>query len=133
DRDALFALGLQAVGQQRQVDRVAHGALVLRARYRRQLVREDALAVEQQAADQGALAVGDGTGGDEAQEAVLGEIFSHGINPGVHQKYPCFLRFSIEASEVWSSIRVAPRSVTCVTAVSAMIASTVLASDDTGQ
>ena len=28
-----------------------------------------------------------------------------------HQKYPSFLRSSIDASEVWSSMRVAPRSV----------------------
>ncbi|CAB3731085.1 hypothetical protein LMG24076_05454 [Trinickia soli] len=39
DRDALLALGFQAVGQQRQIDFVAHGALVLRTRERRQLIR----------------------------------------------------------------------------------------------
>jgi hypothetical protein len=43
------------------------------------------------------------------------------------------LRRSIDASEVWSSMRVAPRSVIVVPAVSAMIASTVAASDSTGQ
>src|SRR5205085_997808 len=89
----------------------------------------DALAVEQQAADQGALAVVHRAGGNEAQQARGGQVVSH----GVHQKYPAFLRFSIEASEVWSSIRVAPRSVIWVTAVSAMIVSTVLALDATGQ
>ncbi len=40
---------------------------------------------------------------------------------GGHQKYPSFLRCSIEASVVWSSRRVAPRSVMVVVAVSAMI------------
>ena len=39
----------------------------------------------------------------------------------------------MEASEVWSSIRVAPRSVTVTWTVSAMMASTVAASDSTGQ
>ncbi len=38
----------------------------------------------------------------------------------------------MEASEVWSSMRVAPRSVTVVTAVSAMTSSTVAASEATG-
>ena len=42
------------------------------------------------------------------------------------------MRCSIEASEVWSSIRVAPRSVIVVVAVSARIFSTVSASDSTG-
>jgi hypothetical protein len=41
------------------------------------------------------------------------------------------LRNSIDASFVWSSSRVAPRSVIVVAAVSAMIASTVPASDAT--
>src|SRR5690606_19375202 len=98
-----------------------------------QLVGEDALAVIQQAADQGALAVVDRTGGDEAQQAPLVQIIGEVVSAGIHQKYPCFLRFSIEASEVWSSIRVAPRSVTSVTAVSAMMCSTVLALEATGQ
>ena len=43
------------------------------------------------------------------------------------------MRRSIEASDVWSSMRVAPRSVTAVAAVSAMISSTVAAADSTGQ
>ena len=129
DGDALFALGFQAVRQQRQVDGVAHGALMLGARYGCELVGEDAFAVEQQAANQGALAVVDGAGGDEAQQVTFVQV----VVQCVHQKYPCFLRFSMEASEVWSSIRVAPRSVIWVTAVSAMIASTSAASEDTGQ
>ena len=45
---------------------------------------------------------------------------------------PSRLRSSMDASDVWSSMRVAPRSVTVVVAVSAMISSTVAASDATG-
>ena len=74
DGDALLALGFQAVGQQRQVDGVADRALVAGARHRVELVGEDALAVEQQAADQRALAVVDAAGGDEAQQAAFGLI-----------------------------------------------------------
>ena len=73
DRDALLALGFEAVGQQRQIDFIADGALVLRARDRRQLVRQHSLAVVQQAADQRALAVVDTARRDEAQHA---EVFS---------------------------------------------------------
>jgi hypothetical protein len=43
DRDALLALGLEAVGQQREVELVADRALVLRARQRGQLVDSTAL------------------------------------------------------------------------------------------
>ncbi len=39
----------------------------------------------------------------------------------------------MEASEVWSSMRVAPRSVTSLSAVSAMMAWLSAASDATGQ
>jgi hypothetical protein len=63
DGDALLALGLQAVGQQRQVDGPAGGAALQRV----ELVGEDGLAVEQQAADQRALAVVDGAGGEESK------------------------------------------------------------------
>jgi hypothetical protein len=40
---------------------------------------------------------------------------------GLHSEIPSFLRRSIEASDVWSSMRVAPRSVSRVTRL-AMIA-----------
>jgi hypothetical protein len=68
DRDALFALGLEAVGQQREVDRRIAGTRLQRV----ELVGEDRPAVEQQAADQGALAVVDRAGGQEAQGAAIG-------------------------------------------------------------
>ncbi|CFN65394.1 Uncharacterised protein [Bordetella pertussis] len=72
DGDALLALGLQAVGQQREIDAVAGHALVLSARDGVELVGEDALAVVQQSADQRRLAVVDRTGGDQPQHAVVG-------------------------------------------------------------
>ena len=65
DRDALLALGAQAVGDRGEVGAVA----VARARVERlEVVLEDQLGVEQQAADQRRLAVVDGAGGGEAQE-----------------------------------------------------------------
>ena len=70
DGDALFALGLQAVGEQRQVDRF-QAALLRGARDGGQGVGEDRLGVEQQAADQRALAVVDAAAGQEAQQAVV--------------------------------------------------------------
>ena len=60
DGDALLALGRQAVGQQRQI------GLTL-ALHAGQVVLQHGLAVDQQAADQGALAVVDRTAGDEFQ------------------------------------------------------------------
>ena len=78
DGDALFALGLQAVGEQGQVDRT-HAALFGRLGDGRQGVGEDGLGVEQQATDQGALAVIDAAAGQKAQQAVI-------FNVGGHQK-----------------------------------------------
>ena len=67
DGDALLAFGPQAVGEQRQV-----GSLVPARRLmpldRTELVFEDRLAVEQQAADQGGLAVIDRAGGRDPKE-----------------------------------------------------------------
>ena len=64
DRDALLALGLEAVGEEREVDRLAAAGLGLE---RVELVGEDGAAVEQKPADQRALAVVDRAGGEEAQ------------------------------------------------------------------
>ena len=50
-----------------------------------------------------------------------------------HQKYPAFLRFSIEASEVLSSMRVAPRSLTSTVSVSSTTSSALAAGLSTGQ
>src|SRR5690606_3302337 len=97
------------------------------------LVGEHPFAVVEQPPDQRRLAVIHGTGRDQAQHSVVGGGEKFGIGHGVHQKYPSFLRRSIEASEVWSSMRVAPRSVMSVTAVSAMISAGVAALEATGQ
>ena len=78
DRDALLALGAQAVGQQGEVDElVAHppaGLLDVR-----QLVGEHLLGVIQQPADQRALAVVDRPRGGEAQQVgrALGQAPEH--------------------------------------------------------
>jgi hypothetical protein len=60
DGDALLALGLQAVGEQREVGRAA-------ACDAREVVLQHRAAVEQQAPDQRAFAVIDRAAGDEAQ------------------------------------------------------------------
>ena len=67
DRDALLALGAQAVGQQREVD-LAVATLARDLGDMLELVLEDLLGVKQQAADQRALAVVDRTRGREAQQ-----------------------------------------------------------------
>ncbi|MNI68153.1 hypothetical protein D3C73_1238310 [compost metagenome] len=72
DGDALLTLGFQAVGQQREIDTITRDPLVLGARDGVQLVGEHALAVVEQTADQGGLAVIDGTRRDQAQHASVG-------------------------------------------------------------
>jgi hypothetical protein len=61
DRDALLALGAQAVGQTREVELAVVVQVV-------ELVGEDRLGVVEQAADQRRLAVVDGAGGRQAQQ-----------------------------------------------------------------
>ena len=66
--DALLALGLQTVYQQRQIDIVTGGAALFRvAGDGFQMVFIDHLGVVQQAPDQGALAVVDVAAGQKAQ------------------------------------------------------------------
>jgi hypothetical protein len=93
DGDALFAFGFQAVGEQAQVDRLTAGARLQVV----QLVGQDGAAVVEQPADQRALAVVDAAGGEEAQGAVRRRCEGD-LGQGGHQKYPSFLRRSIEAS-----------------------------------
>ena len=69
DRDALLALGRQAVDQQREIESVALRADRLAVGFEaRELVVEDLPAVVQQPPDQGRLAVVDAAAGDEAQQ-----------------------------------------------------------------
>ena len=78
DRDALFALGLKAIEQKREVDVLALGAVLDRVAFQGgELVLEQHLRLVQQPADDGRLAVVDGAAGDEAQEfltLVLSEV-----------------------------------------------------------
>ena len=115
DGDALLALRPQPVGQQGQVDRVV-APVQAGAADGLQLVLEDGLRVEEQPADQGGLAVVDRSGGGQAEQLA-------------HQKYPSRLRSSMPASEIRSSARVAPRSVSRVTDTSSMMRSMVSAAD----
>ena len=68
DGDALLALGLQPVHQQREVETLALGAEFFGIRLQRlQLILEDEFCVVKQAADQRRLAIVDAAAGDEAQ------------------------------------------------------------------
>ncbi len=110
DRDALFALGAQAVGEERQV-RVLVAASTRHVFHVRELVLEDRFRVVEQAPDQGALAVVDAAARRKAQQ--FRARFHRGELGGRlrHQKYPSFFLSSIAASVWRSSARVAPRSV----------------------
>ena len=68
DRDALLALGAQAVGEQREVERALAAAALARLRDVLELVLEHLLGVVQQPPDQRALAVVDRAGRREAQQ-----------------------------------------------------------------
>ena len=67
DRDALLALGAQAVGQQREVG-VVVAAVAADLLDRRELVAEQRLGVVQQPPDERALAVVDRAGGREPEQ-----------------------------------------------------------------
>ena len=67
DRDALLALGAQAVGEQREVDRPG-GAVLRRLLDRVHLILVDRPRVVEQPADQRALPVVDAAGGADAEQ-----------------------------------------------------------------
>jgi hypothetical protein len=73
DGDPLLALGLQAVGQEGQVDLTGAGRtdLLAIALHRGELVLVDHLGVVQQPADERALAIVDAAAGQEAQQFLL--------------------------------------------------------------
>ena len=71
DGDALLALGLQSIGQQRKIDMAARGPVHAALLHRRKLVLVDALGVVQQPSDQRALAVVDAAGRRKAQHLLL--------------------------------------------------------------
>ena len=80
DRDALLALGQQAVRQQRQIDRF-HAPAPRSRLDRRQLIRQQSLAVVEQTADQGALAIVHAARGDESEQPG-----PRCVSAGCHQK-----------------------------------------------
>ena len=108
DRDALLALGAQAVGEEREVD-VAVAAALARLLDVLHLVDEDLLRVEEQPSDQRRLAVVDRPAGDEADELgvqalareELGEPLArstrHASGPPSPPRTPCRPRASRRA------------------------------------
>ena len=130
DGDALFALGVQAIGEQREIQRIAGAGVQASAvaHQRGNLVVGKHAGVVQQAPEQRALAVVHAAAGDEAQQVAA--IGGGGGIDGGHQKYPsCFLR-SIDALASWSITR--PwRSEVRDAAISSMILSSVSACDST--
>src|SRR5260370_2315134 len=106
---AVFALGAQAVGNERKIDgavRTVDPAVLNRD----QLVLVDSFGVVQQAADQGGLAVIHAAGCGKPQKVgaggwpggIQGERFS---NCSRHQKYPSRFLSSMEPSSSWSMTR----------------------------
>ncbi len=82
-------------------------------------VGQDRLGVVEQPAHQRGLAVVDGPGRGQAEKLVR------------HQKYPSFLRSSMAASDMRSSARVAPRSVSRLAETSVITSATVVALEST--
>ena len=98
DGDALLALRLQAVYQQRQIQLLAGGAKLLAVGLQRfELIFIDLLGVVQQAADEGALAVVHAAAGEKTQQALVllgvqvgfNALFADGgLNVVVHDAIP---------------------------------------------
>ena len=130
DGDALLALRLQPVDQQRKIDILLDSAVALGVfGERHKLIFKDEFRVVQQPPDQGGFAVVDRSAGDEA-EKILGRHAFHGrlSVSGKHQKYPSRFFFSIDdASSL--SIRRPCRSDTRALRISATMSSSELASD----
>ncbi len=124
DGDALLAFGLEPVDQQREVDRLASRAELLRvALERRKLVVEDELLLVQHPPDQRGLAVVDRAAGEETQGREGREI---GRN--IHQKYPSRFFFSIDEASS-ESIKRPCRSEVVALRISATMSRSVSASD----
>ena len=135
DRDALLALGGEAVEEQREVEVAALGADLLGIGFEsRQLILVEHLRLVKQAPDQRALAVVDAAAGNEAQQALLLvrlqialDILSDEVGDMGHQKYPSCFFFSIEPDESWSMTRPC-RSEVLASSISWMIPASVSAS-----
>jgi hypothetical protein len=84
DGNALLALGLQPVDQQREIDPAVLGAVAQAVGFeRRQLVVQQQPGVVQQAPDQRALAVVDAAAGDETQQLLALVLFQIGGDGGI--------------------------------------------------
>src|SRR5208337_2049977 len=117
DGDALLALGLEAVDQQREVDVGPDRAVLFRVAFeRRELIVVDQLLLVEQPADEGRLAVVDRAAGEQAQRRQ--RSFAIGLR---HQKYPSRFFFSIDADSSLS-IRRPCRSEVVAARISSMIA-----------
>ncbi len=117
DRDALLALGAQAVGEEGKVG-VVEPAVAARTLDRLELVLEDLLGLEQEPPDERALAVVDRPRGGEPQH--------------LHQlEVPLALAVLHRGLGEPSSARVSPRSVTRDAAISAITSSIATALDST--
>ena len=83
NRDALFALGGEAIDQQRKVDFLTLCADLFRVvLQRRKLIFKDHLGIVEQPPDQRGLAVIDGPAGDEAQQRLCLVRFEIGVDVG---------------------------------------------------
>ena len=82
DGDALLALGGQPVEQQREIERLALGAVAARVGGERfELVVEQQAAIVEQPADQGRLAVVDAAAGDEPEQRLRAAV-GRRLGPG---------------------------------------------------
>src|SRR5690606_4171411 len=105
NRDALFALGLEPVDEQGEVDVPARRAVAARIPLQRlELILENGTRLVEQPPDQRRLAVVDRAACEEAQKAALrsgrGRRGTGERGDGLHQKYPSrFLR----SMDTWSS------------------------------
>ena len=109
DGDALLALGLQPVDQQREVDILAGGAEFLGILFQGgQSVFEQQFRIVQQTPNQGGFAVIDAAAGQKPQQGFLflvGEEFLKVGSRSVHfRSHPSFFFFSIEAFSASLSI-----------------------------
>jgi len=113
DRDALLALGLEAIDHKRKVEASAGGAVrAAVALERGEVVLMDAARVMQQPPDERALAVVDASAGDEAQQLlrlvalhVLADCLALPQRGGRHQKYPSRFFSSMLPDWSWSISR----------------------------
>ena len=104
DRDALLALGAEAVGEQREVD-VAVAAALRRLLDVLHLVDEDLLRVVEQPADERRLAVVDRAARDEAEELRLLSLLREGGGPRGNHGFPRVFRNSRHACGPPSRLR----------------------------